>query len=763
MKTARITANQNVTVSDYRNLSDFPRDALDTLIQSAISGKLDACYSGASVAKTGTTQVTVETPVILYKDGRLFTGNDSNTVLNMLAHMPTSGNRRIVAILLQSQTASDGTEPRDFIVNGSVWPPQVDPQPTATIEWRKANVAIQLGDQAPSPMKPVVDGANTVIAWVTLSSTEIVSVEQNLDNKINTLRSLDNRVNVVEDWMDDTKPVVEGLKTDVSKLMSSNADKLAKGLHIYLLEEIARVYEQVGMPEGKSFSKTDHFLDHSDSEMEHVQSLTKVEEGIRFADDNAATYPLQLLTPSDTNIQASTGGLVLPRYTEGKIISITDRSTEHALANGGSQTITYKLQTISKTRIRYGEPTLVCTNAAWWQTGRYDSVQGIFYKDGVEYDVEFAEQHGSGNPNQSWKRLRRIFYDTYEEPYWAATVEQASYTGQVAGNTFMMPRSGWVTGFNVYFSRVDSGGGDVRLAVCELFENGAPNYSACLAVTTVPASDLRIHPAATRFQIDPIFLEGGKRYGWFVITSGNHWLAMAENNKYAQGSFFVSTDGLWSQGSISLDACFDVLVAEFNAPRVVVNLNAWNLSGGIAEIDLLVKQVVPEGCNIAWEIQVGSVWHTIEDVLSGATPLYNLPANINSRIVFIGTTELMPGIKLNESFVTVTRPRTNGVHITKERTPPAPINEVIEILTLEHYDEVNHDLSCTILTGAGHNTESSPAAVTDEVLEDGSIRRTFTWLLSSPVTSWKRKTTYSTTSPVTVFLVSAATSVGYPA
>lgn len=762
MKTARITANQNVTVTDYENLAEFPRDALDKLIQSAVSGDLDACYSGATVAKTGTTQVTVETPVILYKDGRLYTGADNATVLNLLSHMPTSGNRRIVAILLQAQTANDATEPRDFIVNGSVWPPTVDPQPTSTVEWRKANVAIQIGDQAPSPVKPVVDSANVVIAWVTLSSTEIVLVEQSNDNRINTVRALDGRVKVLEDWKGETQPVVEGLKTDVSKLVASNANKLPRDMQVYLLEQVARLFEQTGMPDGKSYSKTDHFLDVTDSDLANILSVTKVEEGIRFADDNSATFTLGLLTPSDTGIQASQGGLVLPRYSESSLISITDKSTEHALANGGSQTVSYTLKTTSKTRVRFGDPFVVCTNSAWWQSGRYDSVKGVFYADGVEYNVEFAEQHPSGNPNHSLKRLRKLFVDTYNEPYWAATVVAASYTGQVAGNTFMMPRSGWVTGFNLFFSRVDAGGGDVRLALCEIFENGAPNYNACFAATTVAAADLKVHPTATKFAIEPTFLEGGKRYGWFVITSGNHWLAMAENNKYAQGSFFVSTDGLWSQGSITLDACFEVLVAEFAAPRVTVNLNGWNLSGGICGIDLLAKQVVPAGCTISFEVQVGSVWHTIEEVASGASPLYGLPANINARIVFLGTTELMPGINLGQSTVTVSRPRTNGVHVTEARTAPGPVTEIIEILVLEHYDEPNHDLSCTLLTGAGYTTETAATAVTDEVQPDGSIRRVFTWTLGAAVTSWKRKTTYSTNSALSVFLVSSATSVSYP-
>lgn len=762
MKTARITANQNVTVADYKNLAEFPRDAIDTLIQSAVSGRLDACYSGATVAKTGTTQVTVENPMILFKDGKLFTGGDTPAVLNLLAHMPTSGNRRIIAVLLQAQTVSDATEPRDFIVNGSVWPPQVDPQPTASVEWRKATTTIQLGDQAPSPSRPIVDSANTVIAYVTLSSTEIVNVEQNIENRITTARSLAARLGVLENWMQETQPVVEGLKTDVSKLVASNADKLSRDMQVYLLEQLARVFEQTGMPEGKSYSKTDHFLDVTGSDLENVQSITKVEEGIRFADDNSATLTLGLLTPSDTGIQASQGGLVLPRYTEDNLISIVDKSTEHALANGGSQTINYTIKTTSKTRIRYGDPFVVCTNATWWQTGRYDAVKGVFYRDGEEYNVEFSEQHPSGDPNQSMKRLRKLFVDTYEEPYWAATVVQASYTGQVAGNTFMMPRSGWVTAVNLMFSRVDAGGGDVRLALCEIFENGAPNYSACYATTTVEAANLKIHPAKTRFAIEPVFLEGGKRYAWFVITSGNHWLAMAEDNKYAQGSFFVSTDGLWSQGSISLDACFELMIAEFVAPRVTVNLQPWNLSGGICGIDLLNRQVVPDGCSISFEVQVGSVWHTLEQIASGASPLYNLPANINARMVMLGTTELMPGINLSKSAVTVSRPRTNGVHITKPNITPGPVKEIIEILVLEHYDEANHDLSCVIQTGANYATETPPTAVTDEVQPDGSIRRVFTWTLSTAVSSWKRKTTYSTNSALNVFLVSSATGVSYP-
>lgn len=763
-KIARISDNQTVSLQDFDNLAKLPRAAMDALISSAISGGLTSCYAGADVTKTGTTQVTVGSPWYLYKDGKLYGDETGPAILDLLAYVPTSGNRRIIAVLLQAQTIDDATQPRDFVVDGSVYPPVMDPQATATINWRRAAVNIQVGDQAPSPVKPVVDIANTVVAWVTLSSTEVTQVEQSTANRINTLRVVDGRLVVVEDWKKLAEPAIEGLKSDVAKLLAAGNQKLDRNMFGYVMEQLARLNEKTGMAEGYSYSKTDYFLDTTDSDTDHINFVAKVEEGIRFAEDNLDTKALSLLTPGDTQIQVSPAGLVMPKYEVKPLLSVIGRDSEVALSNGGSQTINYVLKTISKTRIRYGNAFLVCTNNQWWATGRYDSVEGIFYaNDGASYSVEFAEQHPSGNPNHSIKRLRQIFIDTYQDSYWDATVVAASYTGQVAGNTFLMPRSGWVTGIRLGFSRIDAGGGDVRLVLCELFDNGEPNYKKCLAATTVAHANLKVWPALTTFTIEPTYCEGGRRYGWFEITAGNHWLAMVEGNKYAQGSFFISTDGVWSQGNIALDACFEVLVADFITSRLVVNLNNWNLSGGITDIDLLTKQIAPQNTSIIYEVQIGSAWVALAEVASGNSPLYGLPAALNVRMVLNGTTDLMPAIKLNESYVTVSRPRTNGVHITEARTAPANVDEVHAILVLEHYIEANHDLTCKLLVGVGYGTEVSPSAVSDETLPDGSIRRTFVWTGLTPTTTWKRKTTFSSTSALSIFLVSSATDVSFPA
>lgn len=759
-KIARIQNNQVVTLSDYENLAQLPRDMMDALITASIDA--GASYAGATVTKTGTTNVSVAAPAWLFKDGRLYSSAETATVIDLLAQLPTSGNKRIVAILLQAQEVNTDAQARDFETDGSVYPPTMEPQATDTIVWRKANVTYQIGDQAPSPVRPVIDSANTVIAWVTLTSTEVSLVEQNTTSRINTLRTVDGRLTAVEIWRAQTQPIVDGLRADVSKLVDAGAGKADRAFQGYILEQLARINEQVNVDSDASFSKTNYFLDLDDSDLTHPQRVVKVEEGIRFADDNSDRSVLALETPGDTRFTVHSNGLLLPKSSDTTALSVVGRDSEIAISNAGSQTIDYQLKTISRTRVRYGNSMLVCTNAQWWQTGRYDPVAGIFERDGETFAVEFSEQHPSGNPNHSIKRLRRIWVDTYEEPYWEAVVVAASYTGNVSSNTFQMPASGFINKVRLGFSRVDAGG-DVRLLLCETRPDGSPDYQKALAAVTVSVENLKAYPALTEFNVGPVFAEGGKRYAWAIITAGNHWLAMVEGNKYAQGTFFTSTDGVWSQGNISQDACFEIVTATFDAPRMVINLNDFNLSGGITDIDLDLEQIVPDGTSITYEVQIGGDWIPLEFVSSGNHPLYGLPASVNVRMVLLGTTQLMPGVKLGASYRTVSRPRTNSVEVSAARTAPANVDEIHVISVLEHFDETPHDCTVSLLVGVDYGTEVTSTSVSDQTLGDGSIRRKSVFTGLTPTDTWKLKTEIETNSALDIFLVSEQTDVSFAA
>lgn len=758
-KIVRIADNQVLTLEDFQRLAKLPRDAMDALITSAVEAA--ASYAGGTTAKTATTQVTVTTPVYLFKGGFLYSNAEGqNVVLDFLGFLPTSGNKRIVAVLAQAQELNTDTQARDFEVDGSVYPPVMDPQPTETLTWRKANIAYQLGDPAPSPLKPIVDAANTVIAWVTLSSTQVELVEQSIDNRINTLRVVDGRLISVETWRAQTEPVIDGLKSDVAKLLAASRGKVDKAFIGYLLEQLARLNEAVGVSSAASYSKTDYFLDLEDSDTTHLSYVAKVEEGLRFADDNSDRSVLALETPGDTRFQVHSGGLLLPKYSELALLSIIGKDSEVAVSNAGSQTINYVLKTVSRTRVRWGNSFTACTNMQWWQTGRYDPTTGIFRRDGETWLVEGYYQ-AAALQNHQLIRLQQFWIDTFEDPYWEAITVAASYTGNVSSNTFAMPRSGWIVGVKLGFSRVDTGG-DVRLLLCETRPDGSPDYSKALADVTVAAADLKLYPTLTKFALKPIYAEGGKRYAWAIITAGNHWLAMVEGNKFAQGTFFTSTDGVWSQGNIALDACFEVLGAEFEAPRLVINLNDFNLTGGVTDIDLDLEQVVPEGANITYEVQIGSAWYPIQEIGPGNHPLYGLPAAVNARMTLLGTTDLMPGVLVGTSYRRLSRPRVNSTHISAVRTAPANVDEVHVVALLEKYVEANHDCVVSLLTGAGYTTETAAAAVSDQTLPDGAIRRTWTFTGFTPTTTWKRKTVITTTSALSVFHVAEMTDIGFP-
>lgn len=759
-KISRISDNQVVTLADFQNLAELPRDALDALISTAIEA--GASYAGGAATKTATTQVTVSAPVYLYKNGALYSyAEGQNTVIDFLGFLPTSGNKRYAAILAQAQTLNTDSQARDFEVDGSVYPPVMDPQPTETLVWRKANITYQLGDPAPSPIKPVVDAANTVLAWVTLSSTQVELVEQETTNRINTLRSVDGRLLAVETWRAKTEPVIEGLKSDVAKLLEASKAKTDRTFIGYMLEQIARLNERVGVDATASYSKTDYFLDETDSDTAHLSYVAKVQEGMRFADDNSDNSVLALETPGDTRFQVHASGLLLPKYTEGAVLSIVGKDSEVAISNAGSQTINYILKTVSRTRIRWGNSFKVCTNSQWWHSGRYDSITGIFQRNGETFLVD-QEDLRRALQNHTAIRLKQFWTDKYEDHYWEALVTAASYTGNVNSNTFAMPRSGWVTAFNLGFSRLDTGG-DVRLILCETHADGSPNYAKALADVTVAVANLKLYPTLTKFPLKPTYLEGGKRYAWAVITAGNHWLAIVEGNKFAQGSFFTSTDGVWSQGNISQDACFEVLTAQFEAPRLVINLNDWNLSGGVTDVDLDIEQVVPDGASLTFEVQVGATWYPVEEVGPGNHPLYGLPAAVNARMTLLGTTDVMPGIFVGTSYRRLSRPRTNTTHISAVRTAPANVDEVHVVALLEHYVEANHDCVVKLLTGVSYATETTAASVTDVTLPDGTIRRTWVFTGFTPTTTWKRKTTFATTSALTVFHVAEMTDISFPA
>lgn len=515
---ARITTNQQVTLADYQRLAQAPRDMLDMLISAAI--ETGQSYAGGAVTRTAATKVSVATPLYVFKLGAMYSRTDDNGIeIDFLAQLPNAGNKRIVAIVAQGAPVSDEVEERDFFVrtlpDGT---DEVEAQPTATILWRKVEVSAVYGAAAPDPARPAVDAALTVLAWVTLTSSEVsATIEQNTVDRVVALNVAVERLEDVEDFAARTGPVIDGIKADIATLFASSKNVMDRASMRYIMEQLARVTEKSGVAQTAAYSRTDFYLEPSKSDTANVNYLAKVEEGIRFDDANKDTGNIVLSNPGDTSFVVHANGLLLPKYDTVPLISVWGKDNEVALSNAGSQTINTVARTVSRSRLRVGDIFTVCSNSQYWQTGRVDWAKMTFEQAGETFNIVGVTQDA---PNHYWYRLQKVWIDNYEETYWTQQTVTASYTGNVASETFKAPRTAWCVGLNLGFSRLDSAG-DVRLMLAQVNDSAAPDVGNVLATVNVPVANLKLWPAKTAITIPPTLLEAGKRYAWIIVTAGN--------------------------------------------------------------------------------------------------------------------------------------------------------------------------------------------------------------------------------------------------
>ena len=268
--------------------------------------------------------------------------------------------------------------------------------------------------------------------------------------------------------------------------------------------------------------------------------------------------------------------------------------------------------------------------------------------------------------------------------------------------------------------------------------NGTPDLSSLLNLVTLDVANINTSAdgtVETKVTFPATFLEAGKRYAILLTSGGNHYVAMAAGTAYAQGTFFYSLDGAYQQGTANKDLMFSLYFARFAQTRTVVDLKALSLSGGIAAIDIMAPLIKPGSTGLTYEIQVAGSWVPLEEVVSGNTVLFGLAPLLPFRAVFVGTTDVQPGINLVESVLRYSRPRTSFKHISTPYTLAAPTQVLKVIALLENYAEANHDLTCTIAVNGGA-VEIAPGSIADEELDppidarDANhkrIRRTFTW------------------------------------
>lgn len=780
--TVEFRDNQELQAVDFTNMQTWAQEGLDHVVLDTIEG--GSAYSGMTISKSATTVVSVA-PGRLYSNGMVY-ASDQVVTLDLFNDLPVATQKQF-AIVAWGQTIDEDIQPRNFLIDADTG--QAEPQSVAMESTRYCNINYVRGVESANPQFPTVDASTTLIGYVLCDPTGIVSFQQVTDTQVPNLALVEGRVAVLEAWQSVIAGAINTLRTDLANLANQFALYTTKADFQALVTQVTWIYNQVQkLLAAYTFYGTDWFYDTSQSyttgNVDGVYSAN-VQDGLRFPGGNApATTTLQLLNPSEPLIQADSGWTI-PKPSGARVrydCSFPDYDfVDDRILVYTFWSFTCRHLTPKRKRHRCGPPYIV-------NDGGIIAVQQI-QLDPILVNLEFAseawavvEQRDANRhpdydpdwPKYIGDRDDRWWRDDVDVDYWSKNYTNYSHSGQCAVQTFLNAQDGWLSGITVFTSKAafynplnlfihicdDQGKPDISTTIRRVTLAGA-DVQACYAApffagdiigteilnfgsddwpswrTTVIRIPTYIYPI--RINFPPVFLKAGQRYAIHLNSTYDFSFSIStrpECYQVHQGHFWYSSGSdlvcwLTSFKSLRFFAHYAVWsqwpgsASPGGALRYEINLQPLQLTGGIAGVDVLAETIEPAATNISYEVQLGGVWVPFASG-SDAPTFSGNPALVPFRVVFTGTTDLMPGISFTNNQVTIHGPRaTSFHHISLQQTVGSTATGFKVVCRLgAAFNATHHTFTCALHYGSTLN--SSPT-VTDVALDDGTLQRTFTF------------------------------------
>lgn len=729
--------------ADYNNLQDFVGRSLDDIVGDAVTDQRK--FAGFATAATGATTVTAQ-PGRLFSGGKVYS-RENEFEYDFTTKLPVAA-RKIAVLVTWGEEVDTDNRPREFLINEETG--ASEPRVVSMERKRDAKLSVALGAENADPIPPILDSGVTAVATIVLTPTGIDSVTLASENALDSVQSVSNRIADVEDFQTKTSPQIASLASDLAALTKGQASLVDNTRYGRTLDRLAILEAKDGIPAAAVDSKADFLLDDSGSDLAFAGSSVRVNEGIRFDDEQAAISALQIFDALNPRAKI-VGGVMLPAYTRAKRMSVGPKAGEVQVSSYSYATHTLVQKTMSRHRVRHGRKRTVSTSVNYYKNGRYDTAVRVFRREDEAWTTP-APLIKNAIQNHHHTRQKGHWEDTYEVPYWDEVTVSNDFNGTQVAETFLQANDMWLDAVGLTFTRL-AADGTVTVAICET-DRGLPLLDKVISTTTVARASLKVNDE-TVIPVQPTFLTGGNRYAIVVITTADHWLATAAGASYPQGTFFYVLDGAYQQGDATKDLMFSLYAASFAASRAVIDMAPLSLAGGIADVDILASAVLPGSTQLTYEIQVGATWYPLsesESTILGAGGI--MPPLLPLRAVFTGTPDVMPAITLTNSQVKVSRPKTALTYFSANRAlPGAGSTQIRATYRLENFDAAHHTFTPKILTGAGFVTEAAATSVTDVSTADGAIERTAVFNLGAAVTAFKLKALATTDDALNVFHV----------
>lgn len=434
----------------------------------------------------------------------------------------------------------------------------------------------------------------------------------------------------------------------------------------------------------------------------------------------------------------------------------------------------------SRWRHRCGRHFMPCPPAqVWWHESQRDAVKHILsfvaesWEDVEWGEVELHHENDVRWPRHGSDRWKWFWRDWVHLPHWDKVYTDYTHSGNHMVQSFFNSQDGWLCGITLFLMKASYGELNVVVSGCD--QEGSPDAeNHTLRRLTIDAAtledcaetpiyagdvhaeeviavqgtrgstwyktvfkDIPVYVYPVRIPISPVFLRAGQHFSIHLHSTFDHYFAVTDRDdayQVHQGHCW-HYDGSrlrpWPSGPLSLR--FKLHFATWgrwgdqSSPggqlRYEVGLQPLLLAGGITAADVLAESIIPEACNVSYEVQEGGAWRPFAADADGPT-FAGAPTQLPFRAVFTGTTDLMPGVSFANSQLTLTAaPADEFWHFSESQTC-AESSCIKVVARLIGFVEANHELDCSVhYNGSTHKDFDTEV---DKVEADGTRTRTFT-------------------------------------
>ena len=708
-KTVQFRDYQKVQTSDLNNIEVYARQSFDDLVGDAVTASLR--YAGFNTVKSNTAEITVA-------PGRFYGTNDNNAV-GAIFSLPTQTIMSLVQYLCVSQVTQKyltlvayGVEDqvdvqnRDYLVNTQTL--QTQPQAVAMTDSRDAVLAILAGAEAADPVAPAVNVGQVAIANILVNYAGVISVTMLTAGQVTSTENLNSRLAVVETFDTQVGPRFDSLAADLAALANQIAGlgRFSNTIIDELAQDVANLKDLAGLPSSYSQYGAVHFafMDSTKYDINNALALgfnAEIFYGCRFPAQNADLFALSLFNPFDPNASVGTNGLLIPAHTNKLMLQTGAPATSITMNVYTWQTYSLVQKNMSYTRIVNGPSYDVCTNGARIQTSSGDSNNlGWWLPNFTSQEVETSTYTGA--PGHYWYQVQYYWIDSWTEPYWELDTVTHSVSGMQVAQSFLASSDAWITQIAFYLSAIAAPSGDIWVTLCQC-TNGQPDLTQVICHVDVTSTSLVV--GWNTVSIQPTFVAKGARMAVVLTTGVGHQLGMAAAGSYLNGTFFYSQDGAYYLGDYTKEIALQIYSADFSGVgnQVTIEFAALNLAGGIRDIDLTARMIVPDSCQLLFEVMptgTGTWLPITQD--APLVPFQNAPVLARFRARFVGTSNVMPGITMGDSMVNIWAPGPTFTLVTVTETLASASGNVSFKIEVESFNPVAHSLEASQGDGNGY-------------------------------------------------------------